>query len=162
MPAELTAGDKDMRLILGLLLLASTACADVATFCMGATNGQTMTTSGRKQVSRSERLRILQKLGAHGQDVHIIVTDDKVPATALIELIHDMQKSGLRRLVLICAGQLGGKEGTYQITVDSTQNTFGTGLGGIIVTSGFHAVPPISWEKIQEALEDIGKDLDDP
>lgn len=140
------------------LVVGSPSLASVLTVRIADTNGIAQLSLMSKNVTREKMKTVLGKVAALDKDqlVYVIV-DDKVSAATLVQVLHDIQSTGLYGLVLMSPAKEDGKDGMYQITVDATKRRFGGCIAGVEFDSGFNESPEYSLRHVNKALETLDK-----
>jgi hypothetical protein len=147
--------------IAGCMLLTTSCLANWVAISLTSTNGQVQISVNSKALTRHELQTLLGKLAELQKDqlLHVIL-DKNVPATSLLQLLHDIQSKGLHNLVLIAPAEENGKKGGYQITVDAIKRKFGGCSGGEMFESGFHEEPEYDIERFERALATLSDSAD--
>jgi len=144
---------KIIRFVFICLMIAAPSLASVLTVQVTSSDGEDQIIYRSKKVTRQELKMRLGNIASFDKDVHLyLIVGNKASATTLVQVLHDIQSTGLHNLVLMAPGKEEGKDGMYQITLDVSKRIVG-GWGDSVNESGFVENSEFYLEEADQAIE---------
>jgi len=125
------------------MFMATATTATILTIRLEQNNDETRCYIGNRQTDKYELERLLTKLSSiESNQFLFIIAASNVPASAVVETLGIVQKTGLHDLAVVCPGTYGTNTGTWRITLDATKERIPSCIQGVESESGFQ----INWQ----------------